>query len=134
VTYVLDPSQDTKAESPADHAYWVSGLTVRKSGSTGKIDAVSRGQGVGDPSAQPVSPSAGTLNGGSHGPLPYHRRTLAWGPAPSAPKADQIDLTATNVATATIDPRRAGVSCDAKVTVNSDGPLKVTLAGCPAKR
>jgi hypothetical protein len=130
VTYAVDPSQDGTALSPANHAYWLSGLTVRDASSTGKIDAVSQGKGVGDPPVLPVAVSAGTLTGGSHGPIPYHRRTLAWGPTPTAPKQNEIDITATNVATVTIDPHRASVACNAKVVVKSDGPLKVTLGGC----
>jgi hypothetical protein len=130
VTYVVDPSLNTVAESPADHAYWISGLTIRTAGSTGKIDAFSHAAGVGDPPALPVGASAGTLNGGSHGPLPYSRRTLAWGPAPVQPKADLINVTVTNLATATVNPRRAGISCRAKIEVVSDGPLELTLAGC----
>ena len=73
---------------------------------------------------------AGTLNGGSHGPLPYTRRTFAWGPAPPETKADVLDVRATNLSAVTIDPRRARVDCNAKVNVTSDGPLVVTLAGC----
>jgi len=130
VTYLVDPSQDTVTTGAADHAYWVSGLTIRTAGSTGKIDAFSHAAGVGDPPALPVALSAGTLNGGSHGPLPYTRRTLAWGPAPVQAKADRIDVTATNLATATIEPRRAGVSCRAQIGVTSDGPFELTLAGC----
>jgi pimeloyl-ACP methyl ester carboxylesterase len=130
VTYVVDPSLSTVAESPADHAYWISGLTIRTAGSTGKIDALSHAAGVGDPPALPVALSAGTLNGGSHGPLPYSRRTLAWGPAPVQPKADRIDVTATNLAAATIEPRRAGIDCKAQIEVVSDGAFELTLAGC----
>jgi pimeloyl-ACP methyl ester carboxylesterase len=130
VTYVVDRSLNTVAESPADHAYWISGLTIRTAGSTGKIDAFSHAAGVGDPPALPVAASAGTLNGGSHGPLPYSRRTLAWGPAPVQPKADRIDVTATNLATATIEPRRAGIDCKAQIEVVSDGAFELTLAGC----
>lgn len=130
VTYVVDPSLNTVAQSPADHAYWISGLTIRTAGSTGKIDAFSHAAGVGDPLALPVALSAGTLNGGSHGPLPYSRRTLAWGPAPVQPKADRIDVTATNLATATIEPRRAGLDCKAQIEVVSDGAFELALAGC----
>jgi hypothetical protein len=130
VTYLLDPGLDTGSESRADHAYWLSGLGIRSAGSTGKVDAVSRGTGVGDPPVLPVALGAGTLNGGSHGPIPYQRRTLAWGPAPVQAKSDRIDLSATNVATATLDPARAGVTCNAKIVVTTDGPLKLTVAGC----
>jgi hypothetical protein len=118
------------ADSPTDHAYWLSGLATRTVGSAGKIDAFSHGAGLGDPPVLPVALSAGTLEGGSHGPLPYTRRTLAWGPAPVQAKSDEIDVTASNLATATIEPRRARVDCQAQIDVTSDGPLDVTLAGC----
>ncbi len=130
VTYLLDPSLDTATESRANHAYWLSGLTIRSAGSTGKIDAVSHASGAGDPPVLPVALSAGTLNGGSHGPIPYQRRTLDWGPAPAEAKANRMDLTASNLATATLDLARAGLGCDAKIAVTTDGPLTLTLAGC----
>jgi hypothetical protein len=38
--------------------------------------------------------------------------------------------TATNLSAVTIDPKRAGVGCDAKINVTSDGPITVTLGGC----
>ncbi len=130
VTYLVDPAEDTKAESRADHAYWLSGLAARASGSAGTIDAVSHASGRGD--APPLAPalSAGTLNGGSHGPLPFQRRTLDRGAAPVGAKANRIDLTVTNLARATVDLPRAGVGCDADVRVKSDGPLALTLGGC----
>jgi hypothetical protein len=49
-----------------------------------------------------VALGAGTLEGSSHGPSPYSSRTLARGPAPCHPKEDRIDVTATNLAKATI--------------------------------
>src|SRR4051812_41983432 len=129
VTYLVDPSLDPKALTPADHAYWLSDLKPRTDG-TATIDVRSHGAGHGAPPAEPVKVTAGTLNGGSHGPVPYQRRTLDWGAAPSEPRANQLDLTATNLASATIDAPRAGVGCDALVKTTSDGPLKVTLNGC----
>jgi hypothetical protein len=74
--------------------------------------------------------SAGTLDGGSHGPLPYTRRTFDWGPAPRELRSDVPDISATNVSAVTIDPRRARVSCRAQLNITSDGPIEVTLAGC----
>jgi len=130
VTYVVDPSKDTAATSPANHAYWLSDLTTREAGKTGKIDAASYASGLGDPPALPVELGAGVLEGGSHGPLPYSSRTLAWGPAPSRPKEDRVDITATNLAKATLEPRRAGITCSARVNVISDGPFELTLSGC----
>jgi hypothetical protein len=79
-----------------------------------------------------VQPGAGTLNGGNHGPMPYVERKQDWGPAPSAAARDVLDITATNISAATIDPARARVSCAAKLNIKSDGPLQVTLAGCGA--
>jgi hypothetical protein len=130
ITYVVDPSKDTVATSPANHAYWLSGLTVREAGKTGKIDSVSYASGLGDPPALPVELGAGILERGSHGPLPYSSRTLAWGPAPSHPTENRVDVTATNLAKATIEPQRAGISCTARVNVTSDGPFELTLSGC----
>jgi hypothetical protein len=132
VTYVVDPSLDTKADSATNHVYWLSGLTNRAAGSVGKIDVVSHGFGVGDPPVLPVALSAGTLTGGSHGPIPYQRRTLDWGPAPAIPKADQLDVTATNLSSVTVDAPRAGVSCNPKINLKSDGPTQVLIGGCAA--
>jgi hypothetical protein len=129
VTYVVDPSQNPKAQSPADHAYWLSGLATRGSG-TGTIDVRSAGFGAGDPPVLPLAVSAGTLEGGSHGPLPYHRRTLDWGPAPATAKANRVEVDAANIGAVTIDAPRARVGCDAEVAVTTDGPAKVALAGC----
>ena len=130
VTYLFDPSGDPKALSPSNHAYWVSGLVQRDKSSSATIDARSHGFGAGDPPAEPVKAGAGTLNGGSHGPVPYTRRTLDWGAAPRAARANELDLTTTNLSAVTIDAPRAGLGCDAKLNITSDGPLKVTLGGC----
>ncbi|MEV0283878.1 hypothetical protein AB0H36_07110 [Kribbella sp. NPDC050820] len=52
-------------------------------------------------------------------------------PAPvSAPVANQLDITATNIRTVTIDPQQAKVSCDADLNVTTAGPLTVRLIGC----
>jgi hypothetical protein len=130
VTYLVDPSKDTVSTSPANHAYWLSDLNVRESGKTVEIDAISHASGRGDPPALPVVVGTGTLEGGSHGPLHYTSRQLSWGPAPSEAKEDRIDVTATNLATATIEPQRAGITCTAQVNVTSDGPFELTLGGC----
>ncbi|MEA2458562.1 MAG: hypothetical protein QOC95_1534, partial [Thermoleophilaceae bacterium] len=133
VTYVVDPSTDTKALSPTNHAYWLSRLATRSAGSAGSVDVLSHGFGVGDPPVLPAAFGAGTLDGGSHGSLPYTRRTLDWGPVPATAKADQLDVTATNLRTVTVDAARARVSCNPKVNLKSDGPTEVIVAGCPLK-
>lgn len=131
VTYVVDPSRDHPEYGiQGDHAYWVSAVTVRQSGTDGQIDVFSHGFGTSDPAASGSQPGTGTLTGGNMGPLAYASLTQTWGPATPAPAGDTLDVNATNVATATIDPSRAHVDCNAKVNVTSDGPIAITLAGC----
>ncbi|MEA2368988.1 MAG: hypothetical protein QOH38_1706, partial [Thermoleophilaceae bacterium] len=60
----------------------------------------------------------------------FTKQAKTWGPVPKRPSKDALDIDATNVAAATIDPARARVSCGAKLKITSDGPIKVTLAGC----
>jgi pimeloyl-ACP methyl ester carboxylesterase len=134
VTYTFDPSLDPKALSASDHAYWLSGLRLGAGKSSGTVDARSRASGAGEAPVEPVKPSAATLNGGSHGPLPYTRRTIEWGAAPRTAKANALDVTTTGLSAVTIDAPRAGVGCDAALNVSSDGPLKVTLGGCDVTR
>jgi pimeloyl-ACP methyl ester carboxylesterase len=128
VTYVVDPTEDSAdAQAVADHAYWISDIRTRGSGD-GTIDARSQGFGVGDPQPTGVQQGAGTLDGGAHGPMPFVSRTQDWGPAPREPKRDVLVVHATNVASATIDARRAHLSCHPKLDVQSDGPLNLKIA------
>jgi hypothetical protein len=46
-------------------------------------------------------------------------------------KENRIVIKAKNIAAITIDPAAARVSCNVKLDIQSDGPLKVTLIGCP---
>jgi hypothetical protein len=130
VTYYDDPSTDDPVLGHHDHAYWLSGITLRNPASAGKLDVRSLARGFGDPPAEPVQVGYHILYGGSHGPIPYQERTLAWGPAPAQPKADELVINATNISAVTVAPSRAGVTCSAKLSITSDGPLHVTLAGC----
>jgi hypothetical protein len=134
VTYYYDPSTDDSLLGHANHAYWLSGITLRAGGSPGTLDVRSLGRGVGDAKVLSPTVSAGTLNGGSHGPLPYTRRTLAWGPTPRASRANRLIIDATNVRAVTIDAARAGVTCAAKLQVKSDGPLTVHFTGCGGQK
>jgi pimeloyl-ACP methyl ester carboxylesterase len=132
VTYVVDTSEDSAdAQAVGDHAYWLSGLTARDPKSTGTIDARSEAFGVGDPAVTPQSPSAGTLDGGAHGPMPFARREQTWGDPPAAPAADTLVVKATNVASAVVDARRARLSCAPQLDVTSDGPLDLRLDCAP---
>jgi hypothetical protein len=138
VTYVVDPALDyPQLGLVADHAYWLSGLTVRNTTppvtgghAEGTIDAVSHGSGTGDPPPSATQYGAGTLTGGTLPALAYTSRYKTWGAAPAAVTADRLDITAANVATVTVDPARARVDCNVVLDVHTDGPLTVNLAGC----
>jgi hypothetical protein len=137
VTYVVDPTEDSStAEAVGDHAYWVSDMSVRdpKAAPTGTFDVRSEGFGVGDPKPLDEQLGDGTLNGGSRGPMPYSERDREWGPTPKEPLRNVLDVDAKNVRSATIDARRARVSCAARLNVKTDGPLDVTLTGCSVGR
>jgi hypothetical protein len=133
VTFVVDPTTDARrANVVADHAFWLSGLRVRDGAARrGTIDVRSEGFGTNDARPTGVRTSAGTLNGGAHGPMPYQRRDQDWGPAPAAARADRLVVRATNVAAAVVDAPRARVSCAPRLDVTSDGPLDLRIA-CPA--
>ena len=136
VTYVVDAARDhANLRLVGDHAYWVFGLKLRSDSaaggsSEGQIDAISHGFGSGDPLPSVTQAGSGTLTGGNLGPLSFASRRKSWGPAPPLPSANRIDITATNIARAAIDVRRARVDCGVKVNITSDGPISVTLPGC----
>jgi hypothetical protein len=137
VTYVVNPTMNfPKVGTVADHAYWLSAMKLRDASGDaplGTIDVRSRGFGVGDPAPGSTQHSAGTLGPGTLGQLPFKRQSKAWGNTPSAPKLNELDITATNIRTVTINAARARVTCKAKLVVKSDGPLSVHLTGCGDK-
>ena len=61
--------------------------------------------------------------------MPYYAREQDWGPAPSAPVSDTLDVNATNIATATVNAPRAQLDCGRQIVLNvkSDGPLNLTI-------
>jgi hypothetical protein len=138
VTYVYNPTMDFPGDgTSAGHAYWVYGVTLREAGGSaplGTADVRSEGFGTGDPPAEETTHGAGALMGGTIPAIPYTSQAKAWGPAPSAPVADALDVNATNVQSFSVDARRARVDCAAALHVSTDGPLKVTLTDCPGGR
>jgi hypothetical protein len=117
----------------AGHAYWLYGVTLRNAAGAaplGTIDVRSEGFGVADPAPSATQHGAGALTGGQIPAIPYTSQTRTWGEPPSAPVADTLDITATNVSSVTIDAARARVDCGAHVNVTSDGPLKIKLTDC----
>jgi glucodextranase-like protein len=138
VTYVVDTARDRPGDGiVGNHAYWVSGLTIRSRSHTatngdpeGQFDVFSHGFGKSDPAASGSQPGTGTLTGGNMGALTYASLTQTWAPPLPAPRSDTLDINATNIATATVDPSPAHVDCNAKLNITTDGPISVTLAGC----
>lgn len=134
VTYVYNPTMDFAADgTSAGHAYWVYGVSLRDAGGTaplGTVDVRSQGFGSGDPPAGETQHGAGALTGGQIPAIPYTSQSKAWGPAPSEPAHDALNISATNVAHVTIDAARAKVDCKAQLNVTTDGPLTVTLEDC----
>lgn len=133
VTYAYNASMDfPDAGTRAGHAYWLSEVkpvdTAANQG-VALVDVRSGGFGVADPLASPTAVGGGLLTGGVI-PLAFTSRAKTWGVAPAAPLADRLVVDATNVASVTVDPRRARVTCDADVVVESADPVEVKLAGC----
>jgi hypothetical protein len=135
VTYVVNPTMDFPAlGTVADHAYWLNDLTLRDPGGDaplGQVDARSEGLGRADPPVGPrrISPLK-LLPAGHLGRLPYTEQSRAWGAPPPAAVRDVLHLDAQNLATATVNVARAGLSCFPQLDVTTDGPLTLTLAGC----
>jgi predicted esterase len=137
VSYAYNPGIDFPAAgTAAGHAYWVSRVRLRDpaaNGGVGVVDVRSEGFGAGDAPPSGTITGFSLLDGGVLANLPYTWRKQTWGDAPAAAPADRLVIDARNVSTVTIDPRRARVSCRAKIGLTSDGPVKVRLAGCKSK-
>ncbi len=131
ITYVVNPAMDFRGVGMVgDHAYWLSAMTVREAGTPGTLDAVSQGFGRGDAPAGATQFSAGLLTGGSLPAIAYTRQSKTWGENPAAAQQDRLELTARNLATVTVHPARAQLSCGAELVLDTDGPLMVRFDGC----
>jgi hypothetical protein len=135
VTYAYNPTMDFPADgTTAGHAYWLYKVALREAGGSaplGTIDVRSEGFGTGDPAASETQHGAGALTGGQIPAIPFTSQSKAWGAVPAQAVSDALDVTATNVAGASIDAQRAKIDCAAHLNVSTDGPLKLTLADCP---
>jgi hypothetical protein len=128
VTYVVDPQTDSvRAGSISDHAYWLSGLTIKQGAERGTIDVRSLGFGRGDAPVGAVQNGAGAVSGGTRGPMPYVSQALDWAKAPATDRADKLIVKATDVVTATVDARRARVSCHPEVDLSQAPGLKLRI-------
>ncbi len=133
VTYVRNPAMDDPQSGlVGDRAYWLSGIQTRSSDPTqvGTIDVVSRAFGLTDAPKMPVVTTAGVEEGTTVPLNPYTTESRT--PLPPVPTlaANKLIITATNIASVTIDPKQAKVSCSVALNVTTDGPLTVHLIGC----
>lgn len=136
VTYVVNPAMiERRYGLDSDHAYWVHGIVPRDGTALGSVDVVSHGRPQMEPVAEAPRVSVGT---GLREMLPYTRTTRGWAPPPreAAPpaKRNALALVLRNVTAVTIDVDRARVGCDAQLSVDSDGPVTVTLQGARCRR
>ena len=135
VTYVRQPSNDSPEIGLVhDGAYWVSDLEIRDASARvakGQIDAVSHGFGLTEADTKLETPVVGVDNVATANAYATVERT--WGAFKPAPRQDKLVITATNIRSVTIDPKAARLTCKATIEVHSDGPLKVTLRGCPSR-
>ena len=116
----------------SDHAYWVSGLTLRNSTAfppIGRIDVMSFGFGVADPTSNPTQTGSGVYVG-TTGPVSYTYQTRDWGATPQLPVSNSLKIVALNIRTMKISPGRAKIDCSAALRVLTDGPVDITLDGC----
>jgi predicted esterase len=130
-------SVDARSDFPgtrmvADHAYWLSGVTIRDRhhDPSGAIEAHSLGFGVRDPVDVNRSSTPGLLTGGHHGPMPYLQTRQDWGPVRAATRTNHLDLQLRNVGAVDVDLSRARLDCHATVSVHTDGPARLTFPGC----
>ena len=134
VSYVVNPTMDFRsAGTVANHAYWLSGLRLRDAGGEaplGEVDARSDAFGVGDPPAGQTKHSVGALTGGNQPAMAYVEQSKGWGKAPQTPRRNVLHLDVQNLSRVVVHPKRAKLGCDAKLRVQTDGPVEVRLAGC----
>ena len=133
VTYVRNPMMDDpEAGLVGDRAYWVSDIETQVK-ALGQIDVVSSGLGLKDAPVTAKSTKLGNQSGTVSPVNPYTQETRKLAKPVSAKKENALKITASNIKSITIDPQRAGVDCDAAITVDADGPLVVNLTGCGEK-
>jgi hypothetical protein len=143
VTYVVNPRMNEPEYGlDSGHAYWLSDLTLRDTAGSlplGRVDVFSRGFGTQDPMPQPTQHGAGVFTSGDSGSIPipglaYTSQSRAWNPMQPTAIQDRLDITASNLATITINATRARVDCDPTIQLDSDGPVTIRLVHCGTTR
>jgi len=134
--FVIDPARNL--HEVYDHAYWVSGITVR--GTQGTVDAVSlaradRVRAASRYSGTGENVTAGAdlcgVNPGAHTNDTWTEQRLTLHPGSAQPVINGLDVTLTGVRTVAFDLPRAGIDLRAPVTVSvtTDGIAELSLSG-----
>ena len=128
VTYALNQAMhQSRWGLTPDHAYWVSGMEPRDPAvNRGSIDVISDGISGSDP--VPGDRQESVVASATFAP-PHARVRRDWGEGAPRTTRNALTITATNVKSIVIDVDRAGVTCDATLAVQTDGPVTVTLTG-----
>jgi pimeloyl-ACP methyl ester carboxylesterase len=132
ITFVANPAMDfASRQLISDHAYWVSEIGVRDLTTTprGTVDVTSRAFGTVDPVASPLQTTLGILLG-KLGAQAYVSQFMTWGQPALAPVADKLEIRVRNVAAFKVNMQRAKLSCNAILSVDTDGPVTIALDGC----
>ncbi|MFP5021023.1 hypothetical protein [Pseudonocardia phyllosphaerae] len=131
VTYVRNPlMDDPQSGLVGDRAYWLSGIESRDPQQLGAVDVVTEGLGKAPAPVPPAKTEPGVSPGTVSPVNPYLREYRHLDEPVDAPENDVLHIRSAGVGAVTVDPERAGVDCDAKLQVATDGPLTVSLAGC----
>ncbi len=131
VSFVANPAMDFPALNlVSNHAYWLSEMVVRDMAKPrGSVEAVSRAIGQNDALAAPLQTSLGAL-AGKLLLQAYVSQVMTWNAPTAAPVVDRLALVVRNLSTIKVNMQRAKLSCDATVTIDTDGPVTVILDGC----
>lgn len=131
VTYVRNPyMDDPRSGLVGDHAYWLSKIETPDDKKIGTIDVVSHGLGVKD-APVPTKHTGPGLSSGTVVPTNAYLREYRHLPDPvKAPSRNELDIAASDIGEVTIDPKRAGVGCDAKMNTKTNRDLTVHLLDC----
>jgi predicted esterase len=130
VTYVRNTlMDDPRSGLVGDHAYWLSGIEA-PSGRVGTVDAVTHGLGRAEAAAPAKRIEGGLADGAVTSVNPYLREYRHRPDPVPAAERNALDVTATDITEVTVDPKRAGLDCDADINARTNLDLAVRLLGC----
>lgn len=107
-----------------DHAYWVSDIAVAAGARSGLVDAHSLASGG-------IAVTTADVLGPGTDPTPHAKRGLSWTASAAGAPENTLEISLTDVASATLWIERAGIDTTATITleVDSNGAATIVLAG-----